>query len=58
MVKMFFPLFGANMTPKLFFANLEIPKTHFLEKICVDLGIMVQVAIAIRAVGLPKIKKR
>jgi hypothetical protein len=27
---------GANMTPKIFFANLNTSKKHFLEKICVD----------------------
>jgi hypothetical protein len=32
----FFSIFGANMTPKIFFANLGTPKRHFLEKICVD----------------------
>jgi hypothetical protein len=25
-----------KMTPKIFFANLDTPKRHFLEKICVD----------------------
>jgi hypothetical protein len=49
---------GANMTPKIFFANLDTPKGHFLEKICVDWGIMVQVAIAVRAVGFRTNKKR
>jgi hypothetical protein len=32
----FFQFLGANMTPKIFFANLDTPKRHFLEKICVD----------------------
>jgi hypothetical protein len=32
----FFSIFGANMTPKIFFANLETPKRHYPEKICVD----------------------
>jgi hypothetical protein len=32
----FFQFFGANMTPKIFFANLDTPKRHYLEKICVD----------------------
>jgi hypothetical protein len=32
----FFQFLGANMTPKIFFANLQTPKRHFLEKICVD----------------------
>jgi hypothetical protein len=27
---------GQYMTPKIFFANLDTPKSHFLEKICVD----------------------
>jgi hypothetical protein len=36
MVKKFFQFLGANMTPKIFFANLETPKRHYLEKICVD----------------------
>jgi hypothetical protein len=31
-----FSIFGANMTPKNFFANIQTPKRHFLEKICVD----------------------
>jgi hypothetical protein len=31
-----FQFLGANMTPKIFFANLDTPKRHFLEKICVD----------------------
>jgi hypothetical protein len=35
-VKKFFQVLGANMTPKIFFANLDSPKRHFLEKICVD----------------------
>jgi hypothetical protein len=30
-----FLFFGANMTPKIYFANLDNPKRHFLEKICV-----------------------
>jgi hypothetical protein len=58
MVKFFFQFLAANMTPKIFFANLETPKRHYLEKICVDSGIMVWVAIAVRAVGLPKNKKK
>jgi hypothetical protein len=32
----FFQFFGANMTPEIFFANLDTLKRHFLEKICVD----------------------
>jgi hypothetical protein len=32
----FFQFLGANMTPKNFFANIQTPKRHFLEKICVD----------------------
>jgi hypothetical protein len=32
----FFQFLGANMTPKIFFANLDTPKRHLLEKICVD----------------------
>jgi hypothetical protein len=32
----FFSILGANMTPNIFFANLDTPKRHFLEKICVD----------------------
>jgi hypothetical protein len=36
MVKFFFNFWGANMTPKKFFANIQTPKRHFLEKICVD----------------------
>jgi hypothetical protein len=35
-LKIFFQFLGANMTPKIFFANLDTPKRHFLEKICVD----------------------
>jgi hypothetical protein len=31
-----FQFLGANMTPKNFFANVQTPKRHFLEKICVD----------------------
>jgi hypothetical protein len=31
-----FSFLGANMTHKIFFANLEIPKRHYLKKICVD----------------------
>jgi hypothetical protein len=31
-----FQFWGANMTPKIFFANLDTPKRRFLEKICVD----------------------
>jgi hypothetical protein len=34
--KKIFILWGANMIPKIFFAYLETPKRHFLEKICVD----------------------
>jgi hypothetical protein len=56
-VKKFFQLLGANMTPKIVFANLDTPKA-FLEKICVDWGIMVQVAIPVRAVGVRKKKKQ
>jgi hypothetical protein len=36
-----FQFLGASMTPKIFFANPDSPKRHFLEKICVDRGIMV-----------------
>jgi hypothetical protein len=32
----FFQFLGANMAPKKFFANIQTPKRHFLEKICVD----------------------
>jgi hypothetical protein len=32
----FFQFFEANMTLKIFFANLDTPKRHFFEKICVD----------------------
>jgi hypothetical protein len=32
----FFLFLGANMTPTIFFVNLETPKRQFLEKICVD----------------------
>jgi hypothetical protein len=32
----FFQFWAANMTRKIFFANLDTPKRHFLEKICVD----------------------
>jgi hypothetical protein len=32
----FFSIFGANMIPKIFCANLDTPRRHFLEKICVD----------------------
>jgi hypothetical protein len=35
-LKIFFQFLGANMTPKKFFANIQTPKRHFLEKICVD----------------------
>jgi predicted Na+-dependent transporter len=35
-LKIFFQFLGANMTPKNFFANVQTPKRHFLEKICVD----------------------
>jgi hypothetical protein len=31
-----FQFLGANMTPKIFFANLDTPKRHFLKIICVD----------------------
>ena len=58
MVKNFFQFLGANMTPKIFFANIQTPKRHFLEKICVDWGIMVQLAIPVRAVGVSKNKKK
>jgi hypothetical protein len=54
----FFQFLGANLTPKIFFANLETTKRYYIEKICVDSGIMVQVAIPVRAVGFPKNKKR
>jgi chromate transport protein ChrA len=36
MVKNFFQFLGANMTPKSFIANIQTPKRHFFEKICVD----------------------
>ena len=58
MVKNFFQFLGANMTPKNFFANIETPKRHFLEKICVDWGNMVQIGILVRSVGLSKNKKK
>jgi hypothetical protein len=35
-LKKIFQFLGANMTPKNFFANIQTPKRHFLEKICVD----------------------
>jgi predicted Na+-dependent transporter len=35
-LKIFFQFLGANMTPKNFIANIQTPKRHFLEKICVD----------------------
>jgi hypothetical protein len=54
----FFLIFGANMTPENFFAIIQTPKRHFLEKICVDWGMMVQVAIAVRAVGVSKNKRK
>jgi hypothetical protein len=31
-----FSNFGGKYDPKIFFANLDTPKRHFLEKICVD----------------------
>jgi hypothetical protein len=31
-----FQFLGANLTPKMFFANLDTPKRHYPEKICVD----------------------
>jgi hypothetical protein len=31
-----FQFWRANVTPKVFFANFDTPKRHFLEKICVD----------------------
>jgi hypothetical protein len=46
------------MTHKNFFANIETPKRHFLEKICVDRGIMIQLAIPVRAVGVSKNKNK
>jgi hypothetical protein len=46
------------MTPKICFANLDTPKRHFLQITCVDCGIMVQVAIPVRALGVLKNKKR
>jgi hypothetical protein len=45
------------MTPKIFFANFVTPKRQFLEKICVDCGFMVQVAIPLWAVGVRKKKE-
>jgi hypothetical protein len=42
------------MIPKIFFANIQTPKRYYLEKICVDSGIMVQLAIPVRAVGVSK----
>jgi hypothetical protein len=32
----FFNFLGANMTSKKLLANIQTPKRHFLEKICVD----------------------
>jgi hypothetical protein len=32
----FFSIFGGKYDPKNFFANIQTPKRHFLEKICVD----------------------
>jgi hypothetical protein len=32
MVKKFYQVLGANMTPKIFFANLDSPKGTFVEK--------------------------
>jgi hypothetical protein len=46
------------MTPKNFFANIQTPKRHLLEKICVDSSIMIQMAILVRAVGVSKNKTR
>jgi hypothetical protein len=57
MTKNFFQLLGANLTHKIVVANLETPKRHYPEKICVDLCILVQVAIAVRAVEVRKNKK-
>jgi hypothetical protein len=31
-----FQFLGANLTPKIFVANLDTPKRHYPEKICVD----------------------
>jgi hypothetical protein len=31
-----FSILGANLTPEIFFANIQTPKRHFPEKICVD----------------------
>jgi ethanolamine transporter EutH len=31
-----FLIFGGKYDPKNFFANIQTPKRHFLEKICVD----------------------
>jgi hypothetical protein len=31
-----FSIFGGKYDPKIFFANLDTPKRHFLEKMCVD----------------------
>jgi hypothetical protein len=46
------------LTPEIFFANLETPKKHYAEKICVDRCILVQVAIADGAVEVRKNKKK
>jgi hypothetical protein len=32
----FFSIFGGKYTPKIFLRNLDTPKRHFYEKICVD----------------------
>ena len=41
-----------------FFGKFWHRKKHFLQKVCVDWGIMVQVAIPVRAVGVSKNKKK
>jgi hypothetical protein len=59
MVKFFFKFWGQNnMNPKIFFPSLDTHKRHYLENICVDSGIMVQVAIPVRAVEVRKNKKK
>jgi hypothetical protein len=35
-LNIFFSIFGGKYDPQKFFANIQTPKRHFLEKICVD----------------------
>jgi hypothetical protein len=34
--EIFFQFLGTNLTPEIFFANLETPRRHYPEKICVN----------------------